>query len=169
MTVTHYVSAPDTKSDELNALFENIQLIEQNKYLIIRTPEYYNISITGFGVFPLYVPSVRLHLGDMLILWEHTAWKQDDVYFYSMTGSPLSGSNSCRVWSKEKGFHHSKSKTFRALLAPAYSVITSGYPNVDEKSPMSVTVQKNEPSKMTITELVEILKKEPAQSNWRLV
>ncbi|MBQ8785374.1 MAG: hypothetical protein IJZ59_04955 [Alphaproteobacteria bacterium] len=168
MTVTHYVSAPDTKDNELKALFENIQLIEKNKYLIIRTPEYYNINITGFGVFPLYVPSVKLHLGDMLILWEHTAWKQDDVYFYSMTGSPLSGSNSCRVWSEKKGFHHAESKTFRALLAPAYSVITTGCPNVDEKAPMAVTVQKKEPSKMTITELVEILKKEPLQSNWQL-
>ena len=168
MTVTHYVSAPDTKDNELKALFENIQLIEKNKYLIIRTPEYYNISITGFGVFPLYVPSVKLHLGDMLILWEHTAWKQDDVYFYSMTGSPLSGSNSCRVWSEKKGFHHAESKTFRALLAPAYSVITTGYPNVDEKAPMAVTVQKKEPSQMTIAELVEILKKELPQSNWQL-
>ena len=103
MTVKFYVQAATPDKEVLQALFDNLDLLQQHQDLILSNPKYYNISIQGSGVFALYIPTFSLCLGELLLLWQHTPWKQEDTYFYCITGSPLSGSNTSRYWSKEQG------------------------------------------------------------------
>ena len=91
MTLTFFVKQPKFNNQGLDALFENLSLILQNRDLILSTPEYRNIYISGMGVYPLYTSPLKLFLGDLLVLWEKTDWKQGDEYIYYVTGSPLSG------------------------------------------------------------------------------
>ena len=66
----------------------------------------HNIHIQGTGVFLLYAMPFRLFLGDMLTLWAEGCWKENEDYFYCITGSPLSGSNSSSYWSETAGFSY---------------------------------------------------------------
>ena len=67
------------------ALFDNLDLLQQHQDLILSNPKYYNIHIQGSGVFALYIPTFSLCLGELLLLWQHTPWKQEDTYFYCIT------------------------------------------------------------------------------------
>lgn len=93
----HFFAKPDTPNNEaIQAFFDNFDLIQQHKQLIFNTPDYYSIRIVGSGCFPLYTPPIKLSIGELLKLWDETEWKQDDKYFYCITGSPLSGGNSSK-------------------------------------------------------------------------
>ena len=102
MTVKFYVQAATPDKEVLQALFDNLDLLQQHQDLILSNPKYYNIPIQGSGVFALYIPTFSLCLGELLLLWQHTPWKQEDTYFYCITGSPLSGSNTSRYGTKNK-------------------------------------------------------------------
>ena len=112
MTVSFYVQAATPDKEVLQALFDNLDLLQQHQDLILSNPKYYNIHIQGSGVFALYIPTFSLSLGELLLLWQHTPWKQEDTYFYCITGSPLSGSNTSRYWSKEQGLSNKYTPTF---------------------------------------------------------
>lgn len=95
--VIRFFAKPDTPNNEaIQAFFDNFDLIQQHKQLIFDTPDYYSIRIVCSGCFPLYTPQIKLSIGELLKLWDETEWKQDDKYFYCITGSPLSGGNSSK-------------------------------------------------------------------------
>lgn len=110
----------------LDALFSNINLIEQNRNIIYETDVYYNICIPGVGVCLAHMETVPLFLGDLLRLWEHSVWKQDDNYCYFVTGSPSSNNNICRIWSRKDGFIQNSIKDIGELAFPAFSLINNG-------------------------------------------
>ena len=92
----------------------------------MQNPKYYGVEIKGCGVSALWIGSTKLWLGDMLQLWETPEWKIGDTYYFNITGSPLSGSNECQTWSKEKGFSTTEYKSFGALARPAWFVRKMG-------------------------------------------
>ena len=158
MTVSFYVQAATPDKEVLQALFDNLDLLQQHQDLILSNPKYYNIHIQGSGVFALYIPTFSLFLGELLLLWQHTPWKQEDTYFYCITGSPLSGSNTSRYWNKEQGFANKYTPTFGKQLRSAIFVRRTGSPIYDEHKPTPVSVPKLQASDMTIFELIEELK-----------
>ena len=151
MTVSFYVQAATPDKEVLQTLFDNLDLLQQHQDLILSNPKYYNIHIQGSGVFALYIPTFSLCLGELLLLWQHTPWKQEDTYFYCITGSPLSGSNTSRYWSKEQGFANKYTPTFGKQISSAISIY-------DEHKPTPVSVPKLQASDITIFELIEELK-----------
>lgn len=157
MTIKITVKPPKEDKKALEALFNNLSLIIQNKNLILTTPEYYNIRISGVGVYPLYVQTLDLFIGDLLQLWEQTDWKQGDEYFYYITGSPLSGSNSCRIWHKDKGFSSKHNPSMMALLSPAFLLVQTGSPE-RTNNVVPVDLPKRAPSKLSIYDLINRLK-----------
>jgi len=157
MTIRITVTSPQTDKQALACLFQNIELIEQNKELILSTSEYRDIYISGVGVYALYIPPLKLFLGDLLRLWEQTPWKQENEYFYYTTGSPLSGSNCSSLWSKAGGFNSKHIPSIGALLKPAYLLVNTGTTN-QTANYVSVNVPKREVSKLNIYDLVEKLK-----------
>lgn len=110
----------------LDTLFSNIDLIEQNKSLIYETADYYNICIFGVGVCLAHMEKVPLFLGDLLQLWEHSVWKQDDNYCYFVMGSPRSNNNICHIWNRKYGFIQKSIKNLGELAFPAFSLINNG-------------------------------------------
>ena len=158
MTARFYVQAATPDKEVLQALFDNLDLLQQHQDLILSNPKYYNIHIQGSGVFALYIPTFSLCLGELLLLWQHTPWKQEDAYFYCITGSPLSGSNTSRYWSKEQGFANKYTPTFGKQLRSAIFVRRIGSPIYDEHKPTPVSVPNIQASDMTIFELIEELK-----------
>ena len=78
--------------------------------------------------------------------------------FYCITGSPLSGSNTSRYWSKEQGLANKYTPTFGKQLRSAIFVRRTGSPIYDEHKPIPVSVPKLQASDMTIFELIEELK-----------
>ena len=150
MTARFYVQAATPDKEVLQALFDNLDLLQRHQDLILSNPKYYNIHIQGSGVFALYIPTFSLCLGELLLLWQHTPWKQEDAYFYCITGSPLSGSNTSRYWNKEQGLANKYTPTFGKQLRSAIIY--------DEHKPTPVSVPKLQASDMTIIELIEELK-----------
>lgn len=99
------VTEPKANKEALTALFDNLDLILKHRNLIYKTPDFYGIHIDGILAGGMYIGICRLHLGDLLALWEHTNWHTDDMYFYSVGGSPLSGQNISRWYdAKHKKF-----------------------------------------------------------------
>ena len=82
MTVKFYVQAVTPDKEVLQALFDNLDLLQRHQDLILSNPKYYNIHIQGSGVFALYIPTFSLCLGELLLLWQHTPWKQEDTRRY---------------------------------------------------------------------------------------
>jgi len=157
MTVQFFVQPETADEDGLKLLFANLSLIQQNRDLILNTPKYYNIRVSGCGVFALYVPTFPLFVGDLLQLWAETEWKQGDDYFYCITGSPLSGSNSSSYWRKTEGFNHKSTTTFGKQVRCAFTLINSGSCQVPDNGPVSVQVPKRATSDLTLKELIEDL------------
>ena len=128
----------------------------QNKELILSTPEYYNVYISGVGVYPLYIQTLGLFLGDLLQLWEKTAWKQGDEYFYYTIGSPLSGSNSSSSWCPKDGFKNKQLSSISILLKPAYLLVNKK--TIDDSSnAISTDLPKRISSKLSIYNLIDKL------------
>lgn len=157
MTVKFFVRADEPDRKALQALFDNLPLLQKHKDLILSDSRYYNICIPGSGVFALYIPTFTLCLGELLTLWEKTDWKQGDIYFYVITGSPLSGSNSSGYWSPKKGFACKYTPTFGKQLRAAISLRRTGSP-VYEQGPMEVDTQKITASDISIFDMIDELK-----------
>lgn len=154
-----FFAEPDTPDNEsLQAFFNNIDLIRQHKQLIFDTPEYYNIRIAGCGCFPLYMPTIKLSIGELLKLWDETEWKQEDKYFYCITGSPLSGGNSSKYWSEKDGFSAMKTNTFSRQIRTALWLLQTGSADIKSRC-TPVDVPKREISTLTVNNLIGILPK----------
>ena len=124
--MTEIYNIPNEDKAALKALFLNIRLIEQNKNLIYEIDDYYNIGISGVGVCLAHMKIVPLFLGDLLQLWEHPVWKQDDNYCYFVIGSTSSNNNICHIWSRKEGFIQKSIKDIGELAFPAFSLINNG-------------------------------------------
>lgn len=152
-----FFAKPDeANTQDLETFFKNFDIIQQHKEVIYANPEYYNIFIQGCGAFPLYVQPIRLSLGELLKLWAETSWQQDGKYFYCVTGSPLSGSNSSKYWSKEYGFSYTSTKTFGNQIRSALWLLQTGSTDIKNRC-TPIEVPNREPSKLTVTDLIDIL------------
>ena len=156
MTLTFFVKQPKFNNQGLDALFENLSLILQNRDLILSTPEYRNIYISGMGVYPLYTPPLKLFLGDLLVLWEKTTWKQGDEYIYYVTGSPLSGRNCCHLYKEGEGLTSKNNSSMMALMAPAFLLAQTGSPERQTKC-IPAECPPRTPSSLSIFDLINIL------------
>ena len=155
--VIKFFAKPDTPNNEaIQAFFDNFDLIQQHKEVIYANPEYYNIFIQGCGAFPLYVQPIRLSIGELLKLWDETSWQQDGKYFYCITGSPLSGSNSSKYWSKEDNLSYTSTKTFSNQIRSALWLLQTGQTEV-KSSCTPIEVPNREPSKLTVKDLIPAL------------
>ena len=161
MTMCFFAKPDEANIQDLETFFNNFDIIQQHKQLIFDTPDYYNIQIAGCGVFPLYVQSIRLSIGELLKLWKETDWKQGDKYFYCITGSPLSGGNSSKYWSSDKGFANMETKTFTNQLRTALWLLQTGSTEIKSRC-TPIEVPKREPSKLTVNDLITILNSLPA-------
>jgi len=166
MTVQFFVQPDTADEDGLKLLFDNLSLIQQNRDLILNTPQYYNIRIAGCGVFALYVPTFSLFIGDLLRLWEETEWKQGDAYFYCITGSPLSGSNSSSYWSKTEGFNHKTATTFGKQVRSALMLINHNTCQIPAGNSVPIRVSKRSAADLSIEELIENLKQRQNVENF---
>ncbi len=160
MTIFFNVEPAEPDTQSLETLFNNIDLTNQHKQLIFETPDYYNIFIEGCGVFPLYTQTFKLSLGELLKLWNHTEWKQEDKYFYCITGSPLSGGNSSKYWSKEDDFSSMETKTFSIQFQTALWLLQTGNTEIQSRC-TPIEIPHREPSKLTVQELVTALNSLP--------
>ena len=158
MTINFFAKPDEANTQDLETFFNNFDLIQQHKKEIYAKPEYFNIRIAGCGAFPLYVQPIRLSIGELLKLWEETDWKQEDKYFYSCTGSPLSGRNSSKYWSSDKGFGSMETKIFTNQLRTALWLLQTGSTEIKSRC-TPIDVPKRESSTLTVTDLIEILQK----------
>jgi len=163
--VIRFFAKPDTPNNEdIQAFFDNFDLIQQHKQLIFDTPEYYSIKIASFGCFPLYTPPIRLSIGELLRLWDETEWKQDDKYFYCITGSPLSGGNSSKYWSSKKGFKSMETGVFTKQIRSALWLLQTGSTEIKSRC-TPIEVPKRESSTLTVNDLIDILQKNEFESH----
>ena len=158
MTIQFFAKPDEANTQDLETFFNNFELIQQHKEEIYANPEYCNIYIQGCGAFPLYVQSIRLSIGELLKLWDETEWKQDDKYFYTIVGSPLSGGNSSKYWSSDKGFGSMETKTFTNQIRTALWLLQTGSTEIKSRC-TPIEVPKREPSKLTVNDLIMKLKK----------
>lgn len=158
MTIRFFAKPDEASTQDLEIFFKNFNLIQQHKQLILDTQEYYNIRITGCGVFALYMSSIRLSIGELLKLWNDTVWKQDDKYFYCITGSPLSGGNSSKYWSPNIGFKSMETHTFSTQIRNALWLLQTGSTEIQSNC-TAIDIPNREISKLTINDLIDGLKK----------
>lgn len=158
MTVHVFVSAEKPNKADLELLFNHLNLIVKYKKQVLGNPDFYNIHIQGTGAFLLYAMPFRLFLGDMLTLWDKGGWKENEDYFYCITGSPLSGSNSSSYWSETAGFSYKSNagKNFMDMFRTASSLLNTG--KIERTESISGTVPTRTASKMTIADLISVLK-----------
>lgn len=157
MTIRYFVQADEPNKQDLETLFTNLDLILTHQDFILNDSKYSNICIRGCGVFALYIPTFPLFVGDLLQLWAKTEWKQDEDYFYCITGSPLSGSNSSKYWSNKAGFAHKSTTTFGKQIKSAICLLRTGSTVIPDGG-VSVNVPKRTASDFNINELIEVLK-----------
>lgn len=153
MTIRFFAKPDTPDNEELQAFFDNFDLIQQHKQEIYANPEYYNIRMAGCGCFPLYVQPVRLSVGELLKLWDETTWRQENKYFYCITGSPLSGSNSSQYWSSKKGFSSMSTNTFSNQIRTALCLLQTGSTEIKSNC-IPVDVPERSCSHLTIHELL---------------
>ena len=158
MTIHFFAKPDEANTQDLETFFNNFDLIQQHKQLIFDTPDYYSIRIVGSGCFPLYTLPIKLSIGELLKLWDETEWKQDDKYFYCITGSPLSGGNSSKYWSLKKGFKSMETGVFTKQMRSALWLLQTGSPEIKSRC-TPIEVPKRESSTLTVNDLIEILQK----------
>ena len=152
-----FFAKPDeANTQDLETFFNNFDLIQKHKQLIFDTPDYFYIRIAGLGCFPLYVQPIRLSIGELLKLWKETDWKQDDKYFYCITGSPLSGGNSSKYWSSDIGFGSMETKTFTNQLRTALWLLQTGSTEIKSRC-TPIEIPNREHSKLTIKDMITAL------------
>lgn len=157
MTIRYFVQADEPNKKDLETFFNHLDLVLKHQDFILNNSKYSNIHIKGCGVFALYIPTFSLFVGDLLRLWGETCWKQEGKYFYAITGSPLSGSNSSKYWSKAEGFGYKSTTTFGKQLTAANCLLRTGSP-IRTTNSIPVNVPKRIASDLSTGELIEVLK-----------
>jgi len=158
MTVHVFVSAEKPNKADLELLFNHLNLIVKYKKQVLGNPDFYNIHIQGIGAFLLYAMPFRLFLGDMLTLWAEGCWKENEDYFYCITGSPLSGSNSSSYWNKNDGLSYKSNdgKKFMDMFRTASCFLNTG--KIERTEIIRGTVPQRTACGITIRDLITCLK-----------
>ena len=100
--ITFTLHTPDSDTESLVCLFNNIDLIRANKKFILSKKKYRDIRIDGIYAAGLYVGGKPIPLGVLLNLWDETNWQTEDNLYFHVIGSPLSGRNSCAMFNLGK-------------------------------------------------------------------
>lgn len=156
MAVTYRIDAPASDIQCLEALFNNLDLITSKRDLILSTPDFCNIHISGCGVYSLYAPILPLFIGDLLQLWEHSEWRNSNDYFYFTIGSPLSGSNKSHFWNAKNGIGQKSLPSILTLMTPAFTLVNTGIA-LPRGTAFSADISERWPSKLKIFDLIEYL------------
>lgn len=118
------VRPPTTDTGAIQCLFDNLEFLIARRSDILSVPEYYNVLIPGCYVAGLYIGTQQLCLGDLLSLWQDVPWHSGTRYYFSIIGSPLSGSNQARYWDAatqtiNNTYYQEASRGFAGLWVPA--------------------------------------------------
>ena len=158
MIINSVVSTTPSNISHLRIFFKNINLIIENKSLILQTPDFCNIQIDGMGICSMYSGSTDLYLGDILKLWEKTLWRQGDTYTYFIGGSPLTGRNTRKGYNLlTNEFVRFSGKSFVELAAPAWNLVKFG--KIDHPAQIDVNIKhQQQKSPLTIVQLIRKLR-----------
>ena len=102
-----FISAVAPQKDKVAAayFFRNLDYFIRNKKTILQKKEFYFAPLAGTGVSGLFVGDYNTCVGELLQLYEGP-WKieknKETFYLIHISGSPLSGCNSCTFWSVEQ-------------------------------------------------------------------
>lgn len=155
--------APAVDKSAISHLFNNLDLILDNKSKILFHKKYRRIKISGINISGLYLGTYDLFLGDLLKLWEKTEWKTASRYYYSIIGTPLSDMNTSYWYNTdtktfEQGTYFNGKEHFSGLARPALQYLQSGKTFVNPNKMISVWKTKNKtPSNLTIFDLIKKL------------
>lgn len=160
MTMCFFAKPDEANIQDLETFFNNFDIIQQHKEVIYANPEYFKIRVAGSGCFPLYTPPIKLSIGELLKLWDETEWKQDDKYFYCITGSPLSGGNSSKYWSSKKGFKSMETSVFTKQMRSVLWLLNTGSTEIKSRC-TPADPPKRDVSALTIIDLITALNSLP--------
>lgn len=125
MSMCLFYNPPETAVEPLNYFFSGLDEFMALKAEIFRCEELYQTKIPGCAAGGLYVGCYPLSVGDLLYLYETDKWRMKNkngelCYFYRVTGSPLSGMNTCQIWNQDqKKFMTTSVDSFGRLAFPA--------------------------------------------------
>lgn len=125
MNMCLFYNPPETAVEPLNYFFSRLDEFMALKAEIFRCEELYQTKIPGCAAGGLYVGCYPLSVGDLLCLYETDKWRMKNkngelCYFYRVTGSPLSGMNTCQIWNQDqKKFMTTSVDSFGRLAFPA--------------------------------------------------
>lgn len=107
MRMRLFYNPPETAVEPLNYFFSRLDEFIAVKSDIFRCEELYQTKIPGCVAGGLYVGCRPLSVGDLLCLYGAGKWRITDkngeiCYLYRITGSPLSGMNTCQVWNQNQ-------------------------------------------------------------------
>lgn len=125
MTIRIFYNPPETAAEPLAYFFSRLDEFMTLKAQIFCHKELYRTKIPGCAAGGLYLGCYPLSIGDLLYLydtgkWRITAENGDLYYLYRITGSPLSGINTCQVWNEnQKKFMTISADSFGRLAFPA--------------------------------------------------
>lgn len=129
------VTARQPDIETISVLFNNIEIIMQNKQAILNNPDFYNICINGISIGSAYTGEISLPLGVLVQLWESEPWHKNGHYTYHIGGSPLSGLCFEKCWDvKTKSFCTKRDGNFVTFARPAFRIVnkeknsTADYP-----------------------------------------
>lgn len=149
MFVKH-IKTPRVNHNAITCLFDNFDLIMANKELIRSNFSYRMIHVPGMCMGGEYIDMYDLSLGDMLYLWENTAWHNDSKFYYRLVGSPITGRNLARSYNVATRVHQQERYFdgylgFMGLAEPALNYLKK--------------IPDMPPSKLSIFDLVQQLQK----------
>jgi hypothetical protein len=120
------ITAKRPAFDTISQLFNNVEIILQNKQVILNNPNFYNICIDGISIGSAYTGEIQIPLGVLVQLWDSTPWCAANQYTYHIGGSPLSGLCIEYYWDAEtKSFCEKKGRNFMSLARPAFRTINN--------------------------------------------
>ena len=126
MTIRFFYHSPETAQEALAYFFSNLDQFIDLKSEIFGNEELYRTSIPGCAAGGLYVGCRQVSIGDLLRLYDMRIWcvnktERELFYLYRVTGSPLSGMNTCQAWgAKTKKFVTVSFDHFGDLAFPAF-------------------------------------------------
>ena len=122
MTIRFFYQSPETDYESLGYFFSHLDQFVDLKSEIFCNERLYRTNISGCAAGGLYLGCRQLSIGDLLHLYDKQLWCVNKTfYLYRVTGSPLSGMNTCQAWeTKTKKFVTISFDHFGDLAFPAF-------------------------------------------------
>ena len=143
-------------NEEIQTLFENLNLILKNAEKILEDEKYRDIHVKGTGIDGIYIGHIDLVLGDLIRLWQNGKWRNGQKFYYHLGGSPLSGMSFCTYWENGNIGCDRNKPSFCTLLRPAETIIKK-LDKEDESGAIKLPFPARRNSEMKIGELIENL------------